>query len=135
MVKIYKPRHLREEYKHHFWVTNFSKRDVALYDLRVTIKSNTSVDLLSKGYPFTLEQLKKSAESGSLHAKKKYLNINEKEPEQIKPFQLETVVPDMTLYPGLKVPRSQVRVSIPHYDEFDLPDEAFADEFTETKED
>src|SRR5579885_2867901 len=54
-----------------FWVTNICNRNVSLADLDLTIKAFTSVNLLDKKhYPYTLEQLQKSATSGSLFAKK-----------------------------------------------------------------
>ena len=44
--------------------------NVGLYDLNLTVKANSSVNLLSSHYRYTIDQLKKSAESGSLFNKR-----------------------------------------------------------------
>ena len=51
-----------------FWITNISKMNVCLRDLNLTVKARSSINLMDlKHYRYTLEQLQKSAESGSLY--------------------------------------------------------------------
>lgn len=54
-----------------FWVTNISAMNVSLADLALNIKAFSTVNLLdNKHYKYTLEQLIKSKESGSLFKKR-----------------------------------------------------------------
>lgn len=80
-----------------FWVTNISKMNVSLADLNLTIKAFSSVNLLdSKHYYFTFEQLKKSAESGSIFKKRDKIIVRKLAPEVLKaniPFARETFIP------------------------------------------
>src|ERR1700757_2861428 len=80
-----------------FWVTNISNRNVSLTDLNLTIPAFRSVNLLDqKHYKYTLEQLQKSQESGSLFRKKSILFVRQVAPTVIKanvPFVQETYIP------------------------------------------
>ena len=68
-----------------FWVTNTCNRNVVLSDLNLTIRAYSSVNLLdSKHYYYTLEQLEKSAASGSLFRKRRIISVRKVEPEIIK---------------------------------------------------
>jgi hypothetical protein len=59
-----------------FWITNISKTNINLSDLNVNIKAHSSANLLDKRhYSFTLEQLQKSASTGSLAVKKSAIII------------------------------------------------------------
>lgn len=59
-----------------FWITNYSKQNVTLSDLNITVRSYTSVNLLDqKHYKFTEDQLLKSKESGSLFIKRNKISI------------------------------------------------------------
>ena len=53
-----------------FYVINVSNRNVMLSDLYICISKHASVNLLSKHYHFTLEELIKSATNGSLYKKR-----------------------------------------------------------------
>lgn len=53
-----------------FYIVNVSKMNVTLSDLSCTIPARQSVNLLSKHYHYTLEQLLESATNGSLFKKR-----------------------------------------------------------------
>ena len=54
-----------------FWITNISPLNVTLADLALNIKARSSVNLLDeKHYKYTLEQIQKSATSGSIFKKR-----------------------------------------------------------------
>jgi hypothetical protein len=64
-----------------FWVVNISKMNVSLRDLNLTIKARASVNLMdSKHYNYTLEQLKKSVESGSIFNKRDKIKVRKVPP-------------------------------------------------------
>jgi hypothetical protein len=113
-----------------FWITNMSNRNVTLADLNVTVKSFSSINLLdSRHYYLSLEQLKKSEESGSLFNKKNIISIRKTEPEVIKmdiPFLHETYIPSRE--------RSVYAFKEEHYEELNITDEQFADENAELAE-
>lgn len=65
-----------------FWITNISKMNVSLRDLNITIKARSHVNLLNKRhYSYTLEQLKKSAKSGSIFKKRDKIKVRQVPPE------------------------------------------------------
>ena len=69
-----------------FWLTNVTKMDVMLGDLRVKVPSHSSINLLdSRHYNFTKEQLDKSAESGSIYIKRDKIKVRKVAPT--KPFE------------------------------------------------
>lgn len=80
-----------------FWITNMSSRNVTLADLALNIRAYTTVNLMdSKHYTYTLEQLLKSKESGSLFHKRDKISVREVPPEQIKeiiPINKDAVIP------------------------------------------
>lgn len=62
--------------KQAFWVSNMTPRNVTLADLALNIKAFSTVNLLDKRhYSYTLEQLLKSKESGSLFVKKALVSV------------------------------------------------------------
>lgn len=84
-----------------FWVTNMSPMNVTLADLAVNIKAFSTVNLLDKKhYSYTLEQLLKSKESGSLFKKRDKISVREiappKKKPDILPFIQSSVIPDRT---------------------------------------
>lgn len=107
-----------------FWVTNFSSKNVSLADLNLTIRAFTSVNLLDiKHYQYTLAQLQKSAESGSIFNKRDKLTVREVAPEMIKSsisFIRETVIPSRN--------RSVYSIKEENYEELNVSDEEFAKE-------
>src|SRR5690606_33922395 len=95
-----------------FWITNFSKRNISVGDLYLTVPAHTSLNLLDKKhYHYTLEQLQKSAESGSIFKKRLYLSVRKIEPTIIKNnIQIkETYLPTRS--------RSSVEIHQEEYDE------------------
>ena len=120
----------RKNQQDEFWVTNISDRNVCVADLGITIPARRSMNLLdSRHHYYTLEQLKQSAASGSLHAKKHYLFVR-------------TVTPELIFTPGIhisKVPlfiakqqlRSNVVLKEEQYEELAITVEQIVDEMTE----
>lgn len=109
--------------KESFWVANISKRNVSLADLNLTIKSYTSVDLLSNHYYYTKEQLIKSVESGSIFKKRDKIVVRKISPEILKanmPFLKDSFIPSRE--------RSVMEIKEELYEELDISDEEFAEE-------
>jgi len=103
-----------------FWVTNITNRNVSLADLALTIKAYTTVNLLDKRhYSYTIEQLLKSKESGSLFKKGYMIKVRdipppEKEKEQM-PIQREAIMPSRE--------RSILAIDVKEYDELKISEE------------
>lgn len=94
--------------------------DISLGDLRVTIRSMSTVNLLdSKHYSFTREQLEQSAESGSIAARKGRLHVRRVAPDP--PGRREVMIERNGAI--IKPLRSQVRIDEPYYEELDLSEE------------
>lgn len=110
-----------------FWVTNISKMNVSLGDLNLTIKAYSTVNLLdTRHYHYTIEQLKKSAESGSLYKKRDKIFLRESAPEtnaQRIPYVEEAIIPPRD--------RSVFQIEQQEYEELNLSDEEFAEENAE----
>lgn len=118
---------MRMKNKLSFWVTNMSNRNVSLADLNLTIKSFSSVNLLdNKHYSYNVEQLIKSATTGSLFNKKRIIAIRKiAPPEVIKetiPYVESALIPDRT--------RSIMVIKEEKYEEL----EAFYDSFSDNDE-
>lgn len=105
-----------------FWVTNISKRNVSLADLNLTINAYTSVNLLDcKHYNYTLNQLTKSVESGSIYNKRHIIKKRIIAPEVLKvniPLNQETFIPTRE--------RSLYSIKEENYEELNVSDEQFA---------
>jgi hypothetical protein len=81
-----------------FWVTNISPRNVTLADLALNIRAFSTVNLLDKKhYKYTMEQLLKSKETGSIFKKSDKIKVRPlPPPDAIKtslPIQRDTVMP------------------------------------------
>lgn len=113
-----------------FWVTNISNRNVSLADLNLTIKAFSSVNLLdNRHYNYTLQQLEKSYNEGSIAAKRDKIIKRNIAPEVIKldiPFIKETYIPTRE--------RSTYVIQEEQYEELNLTDEKFAEENAEMAE-
>lgn len=84
-----------------FWITNMSPMNVTLADLALNIKAFSTVNLLDKRhYDYTLEQLLKSKESGSLFKKRDRIAVRDVPPPakapDVIPFIQSSVIPDRT---------------------------------------
>jgi len=113
-----------------FWLTNISKSNVSIADLNLTIKARSSVNLLdNKHYSYTLEQLQKSVDSGSVYSKRSKIKKRIVAPEIIKmnvPFLRETYIPSRE--------RSVFTIKEEKYEELSVTDEQFAEENIEIVE-
>lgn len=110
--------------KKSFWVTNTCNRNVSLSDLYLTIKAYSSVNLLdSKHYYYTLEQLEKSAVSGSLFKKRKLISIRNVEPDFKK---VKKNIVNETYITSRQ--RSILDIKEDIYEELNVTDEEFAKE-------
>lgn len=101
-----------------FWVTNMCNRNVSLTDLNVTIPAFRTVNLMDKKhYSYTLEQLQKSQEKGSLFAKRAILSVRKVAPDVIKnemPVSRDSHIPSRE--------RSVLVIKETHYEELDVSD-------------
>lgn len=114
--------------KQSFWVTNLSNRNVTLSDLALNIKAMTTVNLLDmRHYCYTLEQLIKSANSGSLFNKRDKMAIRIYGPDLISKtvsFDRKSIIPTRQ--------RSIFDMKEEHFEELDVSDEDFAKENADT---
>jgi len=116
---------MKKKYSKQFWVTNISKRNVALADLAITLKTRKSCNLLDpRYYSYTEEQLEKSAASGSIFKKSRFIKVRKYAPAPV-------------IKPGLYVSthgrpavpvRSNVEIEEKTFDEFKSLDAQEAEE-------
>ncbi len=104
-----------------FWVTNISNKNVTLTDLYISIKANSSVNLLSRHYSFTLEQLEKSVASGSIYKKRDKI-VKRKVPPP--PPETQTLQVDLNSVVPSK-PRSIFEIEHKRYAELEISDEDY----------
>jgi len=114
-----------------FWITNISNRNVSLADLNLTIKAFSSINLLdNKHYHYTIEEIEKSVQSGSIYKKRDKIFVRSVAPETIKATTI-------TFKKDEKIPSrhtSLFEIKQEKYEELDLTDEQFADENAEIAE-
>lgn len=111
-----------------FWVTNISKLNVSLGDLRFSIPAGKSFNLLdSKHFHYTLEQLQKSAESGSLFKKRDKIILRKNSP--LNDHNVIKLEVSSVPFPHRK--RTTIKVEHKVYEELQLSDEKFAEEFSD----
>lgn len=117
----------RNHHRREFWITNASKMNVCLSDLRLYVPPGKSMNLLdSKHFHYTLEQLLASQANGSLHAKRDRIFVRDvPPPAMVKPGLYKS---DQFLY---RAPRSNIKVEDKNYEELNVSDQKFADEMTE----
>ncbi len=106
--------------KPEFWVTNMSPMNVTLADLAINIRAFSTVNLLDKKhYSFTLEQLVKSKESGSLFKKRDRISVRDFPPprkeKEVVPFIQSSVIPDRA--------RSIYQIDEKEYEELNISQE------------
>ena len=113
-----------------FWVTNISNTNVSLLDLGLTLRARSTVNLMdSRHYHFNLEQLKKSAESGSIAAKSNKIKVRAVPPT----VDVPVLVTNQDQYLPSRA-NFGVDVIKPVYEELELSDEAFAEENADLSE-
>lgn len=110
-----------------FWITNTTNRNVNIADLNLTVKAFSSVNLLDdRHYYYNIDQLEKSAASGSLYKKKYAISIRKVAPTVMKydvPIAQETYLPSRE--------RSVFSIKEETYEELNISDEQFADQNAE----
>ena len=107
-----------------FWLTNISNRNVSLSDLNLTIKSMSSVNLLdSKHYKYTLEELQKSLNSGSVYSKRDKIFKRDFAPNSV---QSKMSIVHESFIPSRE--RSVFVVKEEKYDELEISNQFVADE-------
>jgi len=108
----------------HFWLTNMTDRIVSLPDLCVSINPYKSINLLDKKhYKYTLDQLEKSLESGSIFKKRGKVSLRKVPPYIEKKQILITENPVLPSKERSIVPSNDVQ-----YEELNVSDEDFANE-------
>ena len=108
-----------------FWVRNISNKNVSLYDLGITIRKGVSCNLLdTRRYNLTPEQVNESYKAGSLFLKRDKIKQVFGLPEIIT---IDKIVSDQ---PMQRRKVSAVKVEEVKYDELNISDEQFADEFS-----
>jgi hypothetical protein len=106
--------------KRAFWVSNISPMNVTLADLALNIRAFSSVNLLDdRHYKYTIEQLLKSKESGSLFKKRDKIAVRDvppPDPEKSKiPIVYGAIIPDRA--------RSLFHIEETDYEELKVSDE------------
>jgi hypothetical protein len=105
-----------------FWVSNISNMNVTLADLALNIPANRIANLMdTRHYQYTLEQLQKSATSGSLFKKRDKIVVRKLAPEllpKIIPINRESVIPTRE--------RSILEIKEEQYEELQITNEEFA---------
>jgi len=109
-----------------FWITNISNKAISLADLGIHIFPMRSINLLDKNHyrDITEEQLTKSASSGSLFAKSKYVVVRKIAPGT--PMKTYIPVQEDAVFPTRQ--RSAIEVEKITYDELNVSDEEYAEE-------
>lgn len=109
-----------------FWITNISNKAISLADLGIHIYPMRSINLLDKNHyrHITEEQLIKSASSGSLFVKNKYVVVRKVAPGT--PMKTYIPVQEDAVFPTRK--RSSIDIEKITYDELNVSDEEYAEE-------
>jgi hypothetical protein len=103
-----------------FWVTNMSPMNVTLADLALNIKAFSTVNLLDKKhYAYTMEQLVKSKESGSLFKKRDKIAVRNLPPP--RPEKPQTPFAQSSFFPNRA--RSIFEIDEVEYEELKVSDE------------
>lgn len=121
----------RDKQKNEFWIVNVSKKNVTLSDLALSIPSGRSMNLLdNRHHHYTLEQIQQSAEKGSIYRKRDKIKIRKQAPQKIiEPGLQLAILPAVTSHiQGLP---SLVTIEEKRYEELDISDEKFAEEFAD----
>lgn len=102
---------------HEFWVTNISQnKDVMLGDLRITVRKGQTMNLLGTKSTYTLAQLEKSAENGSIKIKSAMIKVRNNPPQIPVPPGLHISTSGRFHKPL----RSQVKIVEKKFEELDI---------------
>src|SRR5271165_2022505 len=109
-----------------FWITNTSNRAISLADLGICIYPMRSINLLDKDHyrHITKEQLIKSASSGSLFAKNKYVVVRKVAPGT--PMKTYIPLQEDATFPTRQ--RSVIEIEKITYEELNVSDDEYAEE-------
>ncbi len=120
--------------KKEFWITNISKMNVTLGDLRLSIRKGGSLNLLdSKHFNYTSEQIEKSLASGSLFLKRDKIIVRKLAPEMVPLPPKELSNKPLPLRKTSAVTFEEIEYEeLKHNDS--ITDEQFAAEFVESLE-
>lgn len=103
-----------------FWITNMSPMNVTLADLALNIKAFSTINLLDKRhYRYTMEQLLKSQESGSLFKKRDKIAVRDVPPP--KPEKEKVPFAHSSFFPNRA--RSIYEIDETEYEELSVSDE------------
>lgn len=116
-----------------FWISNISDKNVSLRDLAYSVPARKHVNLLGKGFNFTIEQLEKSAESGSLKAKGHFIKIRSTEPPTVSIFFVQKEVSKEPRFTTKQPAYSLLKIEQKEFEELNdsNSDAQFIDELTE----
>ena len=112
--------------KREFWISNISNRNVSLSDLYISVPAMSTINLLdTKHYPFTLEQLQKSASEGSLFRKRNMIVVR-----KVGPYSTN-IIHDIQLDTSSPMPQrshSAYEIKEEKFEELEVSDEEFAEQ-------
>jgi len=121
---------------YHCWITNITNRDILIGDLGARVPAKKTIDLLDNYHSiYTLDQIKKSKETGSLAARLKAKQIIIRDTEPVINNAERTISISNTSFPNRN--RSIVKNEERIFKELEIDDakdneEAFAEEMAES---
>lgn len=112
-----------------FWIKNISKMNVSLSDLQLIVPAGRNWNLLdSKHFKYTLEQLEKSAEDGSIFKKSDKIKIRNVAPIEIVKPGVYVATDPLEMQRNTKF-RSLIKIEEKRYEELEMdPDPRVAEE-------
>ena len=117
--------------KTEFWISNVTKMNVCLSDLALTVPAWRHYNLLDdKHFSYNLEQLEKSAENGSLFRKRDKIKVRKVPPPEEIPSG-EITLTQEPLFMTSKTLHSQVKIVEPKFEELEVSETEFIDDFTD----
>lgn len=81
------------------WITNISKAAVSLRDLALTIQPYKSINLLSKHFKYSIEEIEKSINYGSIKTKSDRIKIRK-------------VAPQIIIKPGIYISKDPLELKL-----------------------
>lgn len=113
------------------WITNVTKKDIFIYDLNFTVKALTSINILDPRHRLTEDMVNKSFEQGSLSKKKHEIIRRVSAPDVTK---LNFIPISQNFRPSSERGIRYDRSLEPNYEELDITDEQFAEEYADMAE-
>jgi len=110
-----------------FWISNISPVNISLGDLNLTVRAYSSINLLdSKHYHYTLSEIQKSVNSGSIFKKRNKIVVRKNPPIILNP-KIATL--EETYIPSRQ--RSGISIKEVKYEELEEINESLAPEIEE----